>query len=335
MKITPRGYYEYDDFSNMVGLQNGEWPYNNYLKIFIEISKVKLTEAQLSSFINAAKDNQATKAILFGIEERAELNSAIMDIISTSEIEYFSLNDVEHLLESRGVSTSQSSTYKKASDIVAAPLLVDALPDLALQKIPNEIQMAMQAANPSLMVPAWDIFEEAVFASFLYCMGYTTKQLGKQARFKHEPEGFVIVEARNDNRFGFLYECKSAAKEYHMSADDMQTYIDYINSKKPILENVHGSDLRYFVIVGPDFSGDKDNRRNEIHRLTGVLVVYLQANTLKILAQWACKKKDPKIKVLINIGDILSKIDQIEVDDKTVSDYIKKFEEDLDQILVR
>ena len=323
LEIAPKGFYDYSDFSDLVGLQKPKWPYKNPSKVLVEISKIKLSPTQLSSFAILAKENQAVKALIFGIEERQELDQSIAASMNAIGVEYFGPTDVDDLIKDITVSEQQTSVYRNASDVVAAQRLVDSLPELALQKIPDDITASMKAMNAADM-PAWEIFEEATYASFQFCLGYTTDKLGKEARFEDEPEGIVVVEGQN--RFGFLYDCKSAATKYNMSKDNERAYVDYINAKKPQLTAIHGVELRYFVIIAPKFGGDMMERKRSIQQKTGVFLVYLEASHLKILAQWAFKINKVKIRQLIDVGVIFSKADKVLVEEPDLSGYINEFD---------
>jgi len=323
LKIVPKGFYDYSEFSDLVGLQKPQWPFRNSSKVVVEISKVKLSPMQVSSFATLAKENQAVKALVFGIEEQGDVDPNVSSILKAVGIEYFGPQEVSDLLKNVAVSPRQASAYRNASDVVAAQRLVDGLPQLALQQIPADIDASMKTMKAG-DVPAWEIFEEAVYASFQFCLGYTTEKLGKEARFRDEPEGVVVVDTQN--RFGFLYDCKSSATYYSMSKDDERAYTEYINAKKAELTAIHNAELRYFVIISPGFGGDMKERKRTIQQKTGVFLVYLGASHLKALAQWAFGIKNAKIRQLINIGEIFSKADEVVVSEDSVKEYIEAFD---------
>jgi hypothetical protein len=322
MEITPKGFYDYDDFSNLVGYVKPSWPFTVPSKVSIEISNVNLTHDQILAFITLAKDSQATKLIIFGIEDKSKLDESVKEVLKITGIEYFGPNDIKELLKGVSITDNELDKFKQASEVVAAPRLVESLPELALQKIPAFISTTMNSSK--VKIRAWEIFEEAVYASFHFCLGYNTEKLGKEARFENEPEAIVVVEGTD--RFGFLYDCKSAKSEYSMSMDDQRAYIDYINAKKPELKAIYGVELRYFVIVAPAFAGDKKIRRTEILRKTGVTLVYITASQLKTLAEWAYRIKKVEIKQLIDLGQILSKADEVEVKDDLIQKFTREFD---------
>lgn len=323
MEIAPKGFYDYEEFSDLVGLQKPQWPYKNFSKVVIEISKVKLTPAQVAGFATLAKENQAVKALVFGVEERIALDPEVAAKISTIGIEYFDPKDLEELLKKVTVSEESTTIFRNASDVVSPQRLVNGLPLLAQQLIPTDIDASMKAMQATEM-PAWEIFEEATYASFHFCLSYTTYKLGKEARFKDEPEGMVVVEGQN--RFAFLYDCKSSNTQYNMSKDNERAYVDYINAKKPELTAIHSAELRYFVIVAPSFGGDMKERKRSIQQTSGVFLVYLEASNLRKLAQWAFNIKNIQIRRLIDLGEVFSKADGVLVEEKSLEEYIEEFD---------
>jgi len=87
-----------------------------------------------------------------------------------------------------------------------------------------------------------------------------------------------------------------------------------------------GAELRYFVIIGPDFEGDIEGRRNEIYKETGVLAVYVKASTLSNVANWA-HKIDNKLKKMIDLGEIFSIIGEDIVTDNSIKKFIENFDQ--------
>lgn len=327
MSIVPKGYYTYPDFTDLVGQQNPSWPLTLPLKVMAEIFYGKIKKENITGFIKSAKDNQATRFLVFGITDLNDLKSDILNEIVINNIEYFGLHEIEKLISVKSISQN-IQTYKKASEVVAPTRLINGMSDFAQQKIPSDILTALNAAMPDNKIQAWEIFEEAVCAAFKYCLGCEVRQLGKERRFQNEPEGVGIIDGQN--RRAFLYECKSSKSAYKMSLDDVRIYVDYIQSKKKIISVTDNADLRYFIIIAPQFAGDKENRRNEIHHKTGVLTAYIKSDTLKRLAKWACTV-DEKHRKLIDISEIFSKISDNEISDKTVDVYCTKFDQEYKQ----
>lgn len=327
MKIIPKGYYTYPDAADLIGHQEPQWPFTIPSKVLVEFSFGKLTQEKVENVSKVWKEIEAARALIFGKQDAARLDPQVLSLIKTSGIEYFGLNDVDKLLKAKNIQASEQSAkkYRKVIEIVAPESLVDSLDELALQKIPSDMKSAIQALSPGSEIEAWKAFEDAVCAAFRSCLGFKVKQMGKESLFEHEPEAIVTPRKDQDNRYGFLYECKSAKENYHMTAKDMQTYIDYIRKKKQVVRATEGADLRYFVIVGPSFSGDKELRRVGIHSATGVSVVYLKASVLKMLAQWACEVTDPDVKGLIDLATLFSDV-KGEPDESSIKGYITNFD---------
>jgi len=323
MGITPKGFYRYENFSDLIGQQKPTWPLETVLKVMVEILNVKLNEEILNGFIKSCKDNQVARSIIFGIEDGEEIDQQFLQLMKKNNIDYFGPTQVSKLIQEKSLKAENIQEYKKASEVVSPKRLVNALDNLAHQIIPEDISQNLKMVLNN-DIPAWNIFEEAVYAAFKYCIGYEVRQLGKEALFQEEPEGVTIIQ--NDVRTAFLYECKSSKSDYKMTIDHQRAYVSYIKNKQKEIEVLDHAKLRYFVIVGPDFSGDTEKRRNEIYEQTGVLLVFLNASMLSKIANWACDI-DSKVKDLIDLGKIFSIVNDAIVTEKSVSEFIKKFDE--------
>ena len=77
--------------------------------------------------------------------------------------------------------------------------------------------------------------------------------------------------------------------------------------------------------MGPSFCGDIENRRKQIHQETGILVVYLKAEILAIIAQWSYDI-DSEIKRLIDLSELFSEISYDELTIEKVNSFIKNFD---------
>lgn len=323
MGIAPKGFYRYQDYSDLIGQQKPTWPLVNALKVMVEILSVKLNEEILNGFVKSCKDNQVARSIVFGVEDVEEIDQQLLQLMKGNNIDYFGPTQIGKLIQEKSINAENIQEYQKASEIVAPKRLVDALDDLAHQIIPEDISHNLKTLlNDDL--PAWNIFEEAVCAAFKYCIGYEVRQLGKEALFQEEPEGVAIIQ--NDIRTAFLFECKSSTSNYKMTIDHQRAYVDYIKNKQKEIEVLDHARLRYFVIVGPDFTGNTEQRRNKIYEETGVLLIFLNASTLAKIAKWACDI-DSQVKNLIDLGKIFSIVKDVIVTDKSASEFIKNFDQ--------
>jgi len=323
MGIALKGFYRYQGYSDLIGQQKPTWPLVTALKVMVEILNVKLNEEILNGFTKSCKDNQVARSIIFGIEDDKEIDQQLLQQIKRNNIDYFGPTQISKLIQEKSINAENIQEYKKAGEVVSPKRLVDALDNLAHQIIPEDISQNLKTVlNNDL--PAWNIFEESVYAAFKYCVGYQVRQLGKEVLFQEEPEGVAIIQ--NDVRTAFLYECKSSKSDYKMTIDHQRAYVSYIKNKQKEIEVLDHAKLRYFVIVGPDFSGDTEKRRNEIYEQTGVLLVFLNASMLSKISKWACDI-DSQVKDLIDLGKIFSIIKDAIVTDKSVSEFIKKFDE--------
>jgi hypothetical protein len=163
--------------------------------------------------------------------------------------------------------------------------------------------------------------EEAVYAVFCYGFQYTVRQLGKEVLFQREPEGVVITVGKN--AFALVYECKSSSTKYKMTVDDERTYSGYVEKKKREVMSLDHSELKYFVVVAPDFAGDLALRRENIFKETQVLLAFMKADTLRELGRWA-SQIPPNLKPLIDLREIF-KTTEVVVSNHIVNSYIQRF----------
>jgi len=207
---------------------------------------------------------------------------------------------------------------KKIYDVFSAPMLAKYLPEIALQKIPRQIASTVN----DLGLKPWQVFEQVVFSVFHYCFSFAVRKYGEDSLFEHEPEG-VVITYRNPP-YAFIYECKSAEQSYNMTAQDELTYKDYIQKKKEEVRALDKSDLKYFVIISPDFAGDISRRRENIFKETQVLPIFMSAKNLSTLGRWACSLPND-VKILIDLRDVFSLKEPV-VSLKSIENYIKAFE---------
>ena len=322
MGITPKGFYRYEDFSELIGQQKPIWPLTTSHKVMIEILYVKPQKEQIAGFLKSALDNQVSHSIIFGIDALTDIQKTELGLTNANNVDYFDYSKIDSLISERSITSENIQSYQNASEVVAPIKLVAGLDDLAYQRIPADI-LALLKTTPIGELPSWNIFEEAAYAAFKHCIGYHVRQLGKEKLFQEEPEGVAIIE--NDGRKAFLYECKSAKDAYTMTVDHKRSYVNYIRKKKKEIDALDNAELRYFVIVGPKFGGDIENRRKQIHQETGVLVVFLKAELLTSIAEWSYAI-DCGIKKLIDLSELFSEIKDKEITKENVTSFIKNFD---------
>ena len=323
MSITPKGFYRYANFSELVGQQKPSWPLTTSLKVMVEILYVKPQKEQIIGFLKSAQDNQVSRSIIFGIDDLTDAEKERLDLTNYN-IDYFDYSAIDSLITEKSIIPKNSQDYQKASEVVAPKRLVNALDDFAHQRIPLDILTSLKTIWDDECIHAWNLFEEATYAAFKHCIGYTVSQLGKESPFQVEPDGVAIIES--DDKKAFLYECKSAKEVYTMTVDHRRAYVEYIKKKKQEISALSGAKLQYFVIVGPDFGGDIKGRRKQIHLETGVLVVHLKANLLTEIANWSYDIDD-KIRTLIDLSELFSEIDDSVVTAEKVTSFTNKFDQ--------
>ncbi len=318
LEFTPVGYYPYPHCSDVSGYLKPTPPFKIPVKAMAEIIRATPTCASIEGFHKVAKDLLAERLILICRMPLTELSPELQSLIGKLGIEFFDQATISAELERKNVGKSEIQAYSKLYEIVGAPVLAEALPEVARQKIPNTMNNYVEG----LGLKPWQVFEQAVFSVLHYCFNLTVKKYGEDYLFEHEPEGVAITG--DVPSFAFIYECKSAAESYTMTAEHELTYTDYIRKKKQKVEVVDRSELKYFVIVAPGFSGDIRERRKRIFKETQVLVVFLPADILRQISRWACNVPS-NLKRLIDLREIFI-LDELVVSKETVESYIKKFE---------
>ena len=278
LSFNIKGYYSYDSVTDIVGYFEPRAPLRNPTKIIVEIRTDELNPENIDGFLKLGKNTLAEKMILFAVKEFEKLALDLQSLISKSFIEYFDDGTLDRILEEEKTSTLDISKLNNACDVFSAKRLAEALPDLARQAMPKDIKSYFPRSQ------AWEILEDAVFAVFNFCLGYKTKQLGRQSLFEHEPEGMVVCNSALGGHFGLIYDCKSSRSSYKMTKEDELTYIDYIKKKKVKFRNLYNCELQYFLIISPKFSGDMSQRRNAVYQATGVLLFFIEATTLRKVA---------------------------------------------------
>jgi hypothetical protein len=286
------------------------------LKIVAEIAKCPVTIDAIEGFSNFAKNSAAEKLVLLTPSKFDELESDVEEKLETGKIEVIK----SYLVAAFSNTTTSSQAkkeYENIRDIVSPNMLIKELPNFAKQIVPEDFKVIVSEQK----IDAWQLLEEAVYCTFSYGFGYSVRQLGKEALFKNEPEG--VVTTGGVNQFALIYDCKSSSAKYTMTADDERTYIGYITKKKKEVENLNHCELKYFVIVSPEFGGDTKLRRLNILKETQVLLVLIRGETLKRLGVWAAKLP-PDLKSLIDLPALLTRDDIL--DDQTVDKFINEFD---------
>jgi len=310
------GYYPYDSRSEIIGFIKPAPPLTTPVKTLATVIKGDLTVNKIESLHKIANDSNISKCIIFSPNNNTEISDESRMSISKYNMDLLTRDKIESI-----TCTDTFDSGFSALEVISPTHLIDSLPDFATQKIPMNIVKLI--GND---IPAWKIFEQAVYAAFKDGLGYHTRQLGNKTLFEKQPEGIAIREsALPKDRYGVVYECKSSSSKYLMTAQDELSYIEYINEKKSELNNIHKVDLKYFIIVSPDFSGDTELRRDNIFKKTNVLLVYMKASTLKLLTCWTQKISDNQIRLQVDLNEIFS-INQDVVQDSKVLEYMKTFD---------
>jgi hypothetical protein len=138
-------------------------------------------------------------------------------------------------------------------------LLLRTLPELASNRVPEGVR----AACGDTPLEAWQLLEEGVFFFFRQVLMLHTIRLGGNCLFEREPEGIVLVN-REHNPFAFIYECKARGNGYRLSSDDTLRYREYTKKKRQEIRAKYNLPLTHFLIVSSSFSGDIEERVDEI-----------------------------------------------------------------------
>jgi len=314
--ISIVGYYPYDHAIDVVGFLKPPPPFKLPMKVVAEVARSDVTADTIDGFSKLAKNSLAEKMLLLAPSEFDQLDTDARKKLESERIEFVGKKEIA--VFSKTTSKKQAKQeYERIIDVVSPNKLIKELPNFAKQVVPEDIRKMIGASK----VEAWQLLEEAVYSTFYYGFHYTVRQLGKEALFKDEPEG--VVTTVGPNPFALIYECKSALTEYKMTAKDERTYVDYIGIKKKEVMSLDHCELKYFVIVGPDFSGDTELRRESVLKETQVLLAFMKAETLKKIGLWAVNIP-PNLKPLIDLRDIFTTREVI-MSDQTIDSYIRSF----------
>jgi hypothetical protein len=286
-----------------------------------EIVRGTPTSASIEGFHKLAKNSLAERLILICQTPLSNLARELQSHIERLGVDFFDETIVSTELAKKNVSESDVQDYSKLFNAWGAQLLADALPEVALQRIPESMREDVEKSG---IIKAWQILEHAAYSVFQHCFIYTVEKWGGERLFENEPEGLVVVGDKAS--YAFIYECKSAAKSYAMTSDHEERYIGYIRDKKPKIERVQRSELKYFVIIAPAFSGEIGERRERIFKETQVLVIFLPAEVLRILGKWAYGVPN-NLKGLVDFAEVC-KLNELIVSKESVESYIKKFEDE-------
>jgi len=311
------GYYPYEHAIDIVGFLKLPSPFKIPLKVVAEIAKGSVTVDAIDGFSKLAKNSLAEKVLLLAPSDLAQLDPDAKKKLENERIEFIGREDITIFSKTTTKSRAKQE-YERIRDFVSPNKLIRELPIFAKQVVPEDIQRMI--GEPKL--EAWQLLEEAVYCTFRYGFGYTVRQLGKEALFKNEPEG--VVTTGGTSQFALIYDCKSSSTKYAMSAEDERTYVGYVAKKKKEVMNLDHCELKYFVIISPDFLGDAKLRRENILKETQVLLALIKAETLRKLGLWTIDIPSD-LKALIDLRDVLTK--EVIVSDRTVDSYIKSFDE--------
>lgn len=302
-------YYPHKNIADILGYIRPPIPLKIPIKVAIEVVTRQVTKDFIDRFRTIANNSATDRSIVFA----QRITPEAQDLANRYRIEVILRKDLEDIVKK--IDEKVSKQYKRISDVVHPLSLAKMLPELARQKIPEQLtEMAGIKLEP------WQLFEEAVYSIFRRCFYYNVRQLGAATLFEREPEGVVIV----DDKFAFLYECKSADKTYHMTVDHERAYAEYIEEKKNEIRVLDKSDLKYFVVLSPDFKGDLKERRDRIYSDTTVLIIFMKASSLSTLGQWVYNLP-PDVKTLLDLTRIF-KISQLVVSDDIIEKQIGIFE---------
>lgn len=311
------GYYPYGHAVDLMVLFRLPQPFTNPIRVIIEIAKGSITKESIESFVKMGKNMLAEKFALFCIEEDFDnLEENVKSTMSTLNVDYIGGEELRNVLSSITMTQEEVKDCQDTLYRVSPKRLVDALPELSGRRVPNDIRNSIPERK------AWEIMEDAVFAAFQFCFAYETRKLGYEKRFKTEPEGLVVTPNRPP--FALLYDCKSTEKIYKMSIDDERAVISYINDKSEMTAAYYSCDLRYFVIVAPDFGGDLDLRKRNVHMETNASLVFMKAEALKSISLWAYEIPH-RFKKLIDLRQLFNYGEKI-IDEQIVETYKGEFD---------
>jgi hypothetical protein len=312
------GFYVYPYYTDILGYMKLEPPFTVPIRVMVEIVRGKPTEGMVEGFTKLSKDALSERALIFSAVPKTELDQKTASILDKYRIEFLDIKQVREAIAKYAPGILTATEKKKLYDVFSAPMLARNLQDIALQIIPKDISSTVD----ELGLRPWQVFEQAVFSIFHYCFNFTVRKYGEDSLFEHEPEGVVI--AHGNPPYAFIYECKSAKQSYRMTAQDELTYKDYIKKKTDEISALEKVDLKYFVILSPNFAGDIDRRRESIFSETQVLPIFMPANILSIFGLWACGLPND-VKILIDLRNFFS-LQESRVSIRSTKHFINVFE---------
>lgn len=311
LRFSPVSHQQYPYSIEILGYIEPSHPLTVPAKIMVEVVLAELNVELIETFYKAGKNALAERLVVFCDDEVENFPTDVQVALSRSKTDFFGKKKIETLLQSR--------PKEKIQDIVSLKRLISALPELARRIVPNDLAPHAKSLN----LISWQIFEDAVFVAFRDCFHYQVRQFGKETLLEREPEGVVVTS--NENSFAFIYDCKSSSDSYNMKVEDERAYAEYVRRKKPEVIRLDKSELRYLVIVSPEFGGDPPLRAGNLARDTGIQLVCLRASTLQRLSQWA-NEMSSDLKGLIDLGELFTGTDGPVIKDEIVGQYIAKFD---------
>nr|MDO8100089.1 hypothetical protein [Candidatus Njordarchaeota archaeon] len=313
------GYFTYPSYTDILGYMKPAPPFTVPTKVMVEVIGVKPTVGMIEGFVKLSRDSLSQKAAIFSIIPKNDLSEDVISAIERFGLEFMDADQVTKSIAGVKVEGLTQADTKKIYEVFSPPMLVKFLPEIAYQRIPAKIS---SVAN-ELGLKAWQLFEQVVFSVFHYCFNFIVKNYGEDSLFQREPEGVAITHG--EQPYAFIYECKSAEESYTMTSQDELTYIDYIRKKKNEVRVLEKVDLKYFLLISPEFRGDLNKRRENIFSETQVLPVFMSASALSVLGSWVCGLPND-IKMLLDFRNVFSVKESI-VSLETIESYIKLFED--------
>jgi len=310
------GYYQYQHATDIVGFLRPPPPFKLPIKIVAEIATGRVSVDSVDGFIKLAKNSLAERMLLLAPLELNQLDPEVTTRLESGRIEFIGRKEIGIFSKTKSKGQAKQE-YERIRGVVSPNKLIKELPSFARQLVPEDIQKLIGGTT----ITAWQLLEEAVYATFSFGFHYTVRQLGKEVLFQNEPEG--VVTTVGTCPFALIYECKSSSTGYKMTADDERTYIGYIANKKKEVMSLDHCELKYFVVIGPDFSGDNVLRRENIFKETQVLLAFMKAETLSRLGLWTLQIPSD-LKALIDLRDMFTTREVI-ISDQTIDNYIRCF----------
>lgn len=154
--------------------------------------------------------------------------------------------------------------------------------------------------------PLAEYFEYLTYYIFKTKLGLDTYRDLQKIFGKTQPDGRIIQKKLN-NRFDFLYDCKTSFHPYRFPTDDYRAIKEYIIRYIDFLwkENLPTQIFKAFIIIAHTFTKGTITKANKLSKKTGIQIILLKAETLfSIMKEHEQKNEKFDSEILLQLQNI-------------------------------